>query len=59
MRTSSSRFLSHPLREFLYAPRASAFRFRPQTKSLAVTHDDPTHTDIVAEALEGGFIKRQ
>jgi hypothetical protein len=47
------------LREFLCAIRAFAFRFRPQTKSLAVTHDDPTHTDIVAEALEGGFIKPQ
>ena len=45
------------LREFLCAIRAFAFRFRPQTKSLAVTHDDTTRTDIVAELLEGGFLQ--
>ena len=50
------------LREFLrvlraFAPSRFDSALNRSNQSLAVTHDDPTHTDIVAEALEGGFLQ--
>ena len=59
IRTSSPWFLSNLLREVLGELRALYVysAFSPSNQSLAVTHDDTTRTDIVAELLEGGFLQ--
>ena len=59
IRTSSPWFLSNLLREVRGELRALYVysAFSPSNQSLAVTHDNPTHADIVAELLEGGFLQ--
>ncbi len=61
IRTSSPWFLSNLLREVLGELRALYVysAFSPSNQFLALTHDNPTHADIVSEALEACFMQSQ
>ena len=61
IRTSSPWFLSNLLREVLGELRALYVysAFNPSNQFLAVTHNNPAHPDIVAEALEACFMQSQ